>query len=70
MKKQRIGAVIGLVLMALSVVMMLAGMFAGNAKALLLNVSLVCFLLAVTVLFILNYQRRQPEEKAEEDQGE
>ena len=55
---QRILAVIGLVLICLSIVLMLAGMFVGTAKAMVLNISLFCFLGAVTVLMIVNYNRK------------
>ena len=57
---QRILAVIGLVLMFASILLMLVGLFVGAAKALLLNISLICFLGAVTLLLILSYRRKQP----------
>ena len=59
---QRILAVIGLILIFASIVLMLVGMFMGAAKALLLNISLFCFLGAVTALLIVSYQRRQPDD--------
>ena len=61
---QRIMAVIGLVLIFVSILLMLAGLFAGAAKALLLNISLFCFLGAVAVLLALSAIRKknqQPE---------
>ena len=58
---QRILAIIGLVLMFVCIVLMLVGLFAGAAKALLLNISLYCFLGAVTILLIVSYRRKQPE---------
>lgn len=66
---QRIMAVIGLVLIFVSILLMLAGLFAGAAKALLLNISLLCFLGAVTVLLILSYRRKQedPEKPADKE---
>ena len=39
---QRILAIVGLVLIAASIVLMLVGFFAGAAKELLLNISLLC----------------------------
>ena len=67
MKSQRILAAIGLVLICASIVLMLAGMFMGAAKALLLNVSLFCFLGAVTVLLIISYRRKQQEAEKSAD---
>ena len=67
MKSQRILAVIGLVLICLSIVLMLAGMFMDAAKALVLNISLFCFLGAVTMLLIVSYRRRQQEEEKPAD---
>lgn len=66
---QRIMAVIGLVLIFVSILLMLAGLFAGAAKALLLNISLFCFLGSVTVLMILSYHRKQedPEKPADKE---
>ena len=68
MKSQRILAVIGLVLIVASIVLMLAGMFMGAAKALVLNVSLFCFLGAVTVLLIVSYRRKQQETENSADE--
>ena len=66
---QRIMAVIGLVLIFVSILLMLAGLFAGAAKAQLLNISLFCFLGSVTVLMILSYRRKQedPEKPADKE---
>ncbi|MBR5523435.1 MAG: hypothetical protein IKV82_08230 [Akkermansia sp.] len=66
---QRILAVIGLVLICLSIVLMLAGMFMGAARATVLNISLFCFLGAVTVLMIVNYQRKQAEAEDKNEQN-
>ena len=65
---QRILAVIGLVLISLSIVLMLAGMFAGAAKALLLDISLFSFLGAVTVLMIVNYQRKSVQNQDQDEE--
>lgn len=62
---QRILAVIGLVLIIASIVLMLVGLFMGAAKALLLNISLFCFLGAVTVLLIVSYNRKESEKDEE-----
>ena len=61
MKNQRILAVIGLVLIFASIVLMLVGLFAGAAKALLLNISLYCFLGAAAVLLFLSFKHKQAE---------
>ena len=69
MKAQRILAVVGLVLMAISLVCMLGGMFAGAAQKLLLSLSLYTFLGATTVLLYLSFKRKQAEaEKSDEEQ--
>ena len=69
MKNQRVLAVIGLVLIFASILLMLIGMFAGAAKALLLQISLFCFLGAVTVLLYLSFKRKRAEaEKSDEEQ--
>ena len=65
---QRILAVIGLVLIAASIVLMIAGMFMGAAKALALNISLFCFLGAVTVLLVVSYQRKRQETEKSPDE--
>ena len=65
---QRILAVIGLVLICASIVLMLAGMFMGAAKALVLNISLFCFLGAVTVLLFVSYQRKQQDAEKSADE--
>ena len=56
---QRIWAVIGRVLIIASILLMLVGLFAGAAKALLLNISLFCFLGAVAVLLTLSAARKK-----------
>lgn len=68
MKNQRIWAWVGLALILISVVLMLVGWFMGAAKALLLNISLICFLGAVTVLLLLSYKRKQA--AADQDEQE
>ena len=68
MKNQRILAVIGLVLIFASIVLMMVGLFAGAAKALLLNISLFCFLGAAAVLLFLSFKRKQAEEENSADE--
>ena len=69
MKNQRILATIGLVLIFASILLMLVGMFVGAAKALLLQISLFCFLGAVTVLFYLSYKRKQTENESTDEEA-
>ena len=68
MKNPRILAVIGLILIFASIVLMMVGLFAGAAKALLLNISLYCFLGAVAVLLFLSFKRRQAEDEKSADE--
>ncbi len=68
MKNERIWAWLGLALMAVSVVLMMVGLFTGAAKALLLNISLVCFLGAATVLMWLSYQRKRAAEENKDEE--
>ena len=68
MNKQRILAVIGLILIFASILLMLIGLFTGAAKALLLQISLYCFLGAVTVLLYLSYKRKQAESENSADE--
>ena len=68
MNKQRILAVIGLILIFASILLMLIGLFTGAAKALLLQISLYCFLGAVTVLLYLSYKRKQGETENSADE--
>ena len=70
MKAQRILAVVGLVLMAISLVCMIGGMFAGAAKGLVTLISLVCFLGAVGILLALSAKRKQAAEQASEEKSE
>ena len=69
MKNQRILATIGLVLIFASILLMLVGMFVGAAKALLLQISLFCFLGAVTVLLYLSYKRKQAESESTDEEA-
>lgn len=69
MKNQRILATIGLVLIFASILLMLVGMFVGAAKALLLQISLFCFLGAVTVLLYLSYKRKQAENESTDEEA-
>ena len=66
---QRILAVVGLVLIVASIVLMLVGFFAGAAKALLLNISLLCFGASVAVLMFLSVRRRQAEAEKSDDEA-
>ena len=68
MNKQRILAVIGLILIFASILLMLIGLFTGAAKALLLQISLYCFLGAVTTLLYLSYKRKQAESENSADE--
>ncbi len=56
---QRILAVLGLILICASIVLWLAGLFSGAAKALLLNISLYCFLGAAAILLFIRFRRSQ-----------
>jgi len=69
MKIERLSAVLGLILMVVSIVLMIAGPFAGTAKELMLQISLFSFLGAVAILLVLSIRRKhtsQPENKEEE----
>ncbi len=69
MKVQRMLAVIGLILMVVSIVLMIAGLFTGAAKELMMQISLFSFLGAVAILLVLSVKRKQaskPEPKDEE----
>ena len=70
MKAQRILAVVGLILMAISLVCMIGGMFAGAAKGLVTLISLICFLGAVGILLALSAKRKQAEDAAPKDEAE
>ena len=69
MKAQRIWAAAGLVLMVISLVCMMGGMFAGAAKALLLQIALLSFLGSAAVLLGLKaYQKRQESQENEKQE--
>ncbi len=69
MKAQRIWAAIGLVLMVVSLVCMMGGMFAGAAKELMLQIALVAFLGAAAVLLGLKaLQKRQESQESEKQE--
>ena len=70
MKLHRILAVIGLVLILGSIVTMMIGLFAGAAKVLLLNISLLTFLGAVTILLTLGALRKRAEQSADPSEEE
>ena len=69
MKSQRIWAVIGLVLIFVSIVCMMGSMFVPTAKDILLNISFIGFIGAAGVLLALSMLRKKqaeqnsPEEK-------
>ena len=66
MKAKRIWAALGLVLMVISLVCMIAGMFTGAAKELLLQIALLTFLAAAGVLLGLKaMEKRQDSDKQE-----
>ena len=65
MKNQRIWAMIGLVLIAASILGMTLGMFIPAAKDLLMQIALVGFVGAAGVLLALSILRK----KAAEDEG-
>lgn len=73
MNKQRILAIIGLVLIIVSVLCVICVGFLPQAKELLMNISTVTFLAAATILGLLVYRRKaeeeagQPEDDANED---
>lgn len=64
MNNKRVWASLGLVLIAVSIVCMLAGMFAGEAKGLMLNISLITFAAAAAVLVFLTVAKKRDEEPA------
>lgn len=70
MNAQRILAAVGLVLMAISLICMIGGMFAGAAKGLVTLISLVCFLGAVVILLTLSARRKQAAEQESEEKSE
>ena len=68
MKSQRIWAVVGLVLIAASIVCMMASMFVPAAKGLLLNISFGGFVGAAGVLLALGAIRRKQQEAQSKDE--
>ncbi|MGN0754301.1 MAG: hypothetical protein ACI4ME_07575 [Aristaeellaceae bacterium] len=62
---QRILAIIGLVLICASLVLMIAGLFAGDAKTPMLNIALFCFLGAVALLLMLRLEQKNEDDKQE-----
>lgn len=70
MKKQRIWASIGLVLIVASIVCMLVGLFTGAAKALLMQISLVGFVGAAGILLALSIIRKKAKDAAENGKNE
>ena len=68
MNKHRLLAVAGLVLIVVSLVCMMAGFFAPAARALLLNISLVCFLGAAAILLGLSALRKRDEQSKSDEE--
>lgn len=69
MKSQRIWASIGVVLILVSIICMLVGLFTGAAKALLMQVSLVGFVGAAGILLALSIVRKRTNSDAENDKN-
>ncbi len=68
MKAQRIWAVIGLVLIVVSILCMLVGLFTGAAKALMMQIALFGFVGAVGILLALNAIRNKAKKDEDRDQ--
>ena len=69
MKAQRIWATFGLVLMVVSLVCMIVGMFTGAAKELMMQIALLSFLGAAGVLLGLKgLQKRQENQESEKQE--
>ena len=64
----RIWAVVGLGLMAVCLVCMLIGTFAGEAGALMMNVSLIAMAGAGAILLLLGVKRRKEQASQQNDQ--
>ena len=67
MKAQRIWAVIGLILIVVSILCMLVGLFTGAAKALMMQIALFGFVGSVGILLALSLVRNKARQ---EDDGE
>jgi len=67
MNKQRIAAIVGLVLILTSVFCVIFVGVLPQAKDLLMNISTVTFLAAATILGLLVYKRKQAAEQEEKD---
>lgn len=65
MKNQRIWASIGVVLILVSIVCMLVGLFTGAAKALLMQISMLGFVGAAGILLALSIIRKKVKDEAE-----
>ena len=68
MKAKRIWAAVGLVLMVVSLVCMVSGMFVGAAKELMLQIALLSFLGAAGVLLALKAVEKRQESQENEKQ--
>lgn len=70
MKGQRIWASIGVVLILVSIICMLVGLFTGAAKALLMQVSLIGFVGAAGILLALSIVRKKADDGTQEEKNE
>ena len=61
-RSHRIWAVVGLVLIAISLLSMMVGFFAETLRALMFNVSLTSFIVALGVLVVLSAIRKRNEQ--------
>ena len=68
MKAQRIWAVIGLILIAASILCMLVGLFTGAAKALMMQIALFGFVGSVGILLALSIIRNKAKQDESNDQ--
>lgn len=69
-RNHRIWAVIGLVLIAVSILSMMVGFFAEALRALLFNISLTSFIAALAVLVVLSAIRKRDAQEPRENKDE
>ncbi len=67
-KTHRIAALVGVVLMIVGLVTLLTGSFLPDLRALLMNISLIAFVMALGILIFLKYIRKQQEQESDENQ--
>lgn len=70
MKNQRIWASIGVVLILVSIICMLVGLFTGAAQELLMQISLVGFVGAAGILLALSIIRKRSNDDSENSNEE